>query len=140
MTDALEKLSAREREVFHLIVEGKTTKEVAAHLGVSHKTVETYRTRFNRKLDIHSVIQLSRFAVEHGYMKPTPPQMIAPQTKSEVYMAGWTDGVTEKVRTYPTSWSIYDTSIYQAGRGVGINVLAKARAEAATCKGEVGKP
>lgn len=59
-------LTAREREVLQLIAEGQTTKEAAARLGVSGKTVEWHRTQVMRKLDLHSVAALTRYAVREG--------------------------------------------------------------------------
>ncbi|MFZ3137569.1 MAG: response regulator transcription factor [Thermodesulfovibrionales bacterium] len=59
-------LIAREREVLQLISEGKTTKEIAFHLKVSVKTVETYRQQIMDKLDIHSVAELTKYAIREG--------------------------------------------------------------------------
>jgi DNA-binding NarL/FixJ family response regulator len=63
-------LSAREREVLRLLAEGKRTKEIANLLGVSPKTVETYRTRLMHKLGIDNVPGLVRFAVRAGIVSP----------------------------------------------------------------------
>ncbi|MHB8763197.1 MAG: response regulator [Deferrisomatales bacterium] len=62
----LERLSAREREVLQLVVEGHSSAEIAATLFLSPKTVETYRSRLMRKLDVHDLPSLVRFAVELG--------------------------------------------------------------------------
>lgn len=59
-------LSAREREVLQLIAEGKSTKEVAATLHVSVKTIETHRQKIMQKLNIHSIAGLTRFAIREG--------------------------------------------------------------------------
>ncbi len=59
-------LSDREREVLQLMAEGKTTKEVAAHLNVSVKTVETHRMHIMTKLDIHSIAALTKYAIREG--------------------------------------------------------------------------
>ncbi|MDD4857460.1 MAG: response regulator transcription factor [Candidatus Krumholzibacteria bacterium] len=59
-------LSAREREVLQLLAEGKSTKETAAKLHVSVKTVETHRKQIMDKLDIHSVAALTRYAIREG--------------------------------------------------------------------------
>ena len=59
-------LTAREREVLQLIAEGKSTREVASHLKVSVKTVETYRKQIMDKLDIHSVAELTKYAIREG--------------------------------------------------------------------------
>ncbi len=62
----LERLSAREREVLQLVVEGKSSKEIARILHLSPKTVETYRSRLMEKLDVHNIPALVKFAIEHG--------------------------------------------------------------------------
>lgn len=59
-------LSVREREVFDLILNGHTNVELAARLLISVKTVETHRTRINRKLKVHSTGELIRFAAVNG--------------------------------------------------------------------------
>ena len=59
-------LSAREREVLQLLAEGGTTKEIASHLHVSVKTVETHRRNIMKKLDIHSMAGLTKYAVREG--------------------------------------------------------------------------
>jgi len=61
--DPLETLSSREHEVFTLLVEGLRAKEIAARLELSPKTVDTYRSNLMRKLDIHDLAGLVRFAV-----------------------------------------------------------------------------
>jgi DNA-binding NarL/FixJ family response regulator len=65
-----EVLTAREREVLQLVAEGKTTKEVAAILGVSVKTADAHRTRLMQKLDIHDIAGLTRYAVRQGIIQP----------------------------------------------------------------------
>ena len=59
-------LSDREREVLQLIAEGKSTKEVAGRLDVSVKTVETHRARIMERLGVHSVAELTKYAVREG--------------------------------------------------------------------------
>jgi two-component system response regulator NreC len=59
-------LSSRERQVLQLVAEGKTTKEIAAVLGISIKTADSHRTRIMRKLDIHDTAGLVRFAIRRG--------------------------------------------------------------------------
>jgi len=59
-------LSAREREVLQLIAEGKSTKETAARLNVSVKTVETHRKQIMDKLNLHSVAELTKYAIREG--------------------------------------------------------------------------
>jgi DNA-binding NarL/FixJ family response regulator len=58
-------LSAREHQVFSLLVEGVRAKEIAARLTLSPKTVDTYRASLMRKLDIHDVAGLVKFAIQH---------------------------------------------------------------------------
>jgi DNA-binding NarL/FixJ family response regulator len=62
----LDRLSAREREVLQLTVEGRTSLEIAALLTLSPKTVETYRSRIMTKLDLDSLPALVKFAIQHG--------------------------------------------------------------------------
>jgi DNA-binding NarL/FixJ family response regulator len=59
------RLTAREREIVQLLAEGKSSKEVAVALGISVKTAETHRANIMRKLDIHSVSELVRYAVKN---------------------------------------------------------------------------
>lgn len=59
-------LSAREREIFDLVVAGHGNQKIAAELFISVKTVETHRARINRKLGVHSGVELVRFAALHG--------------------------------------------------------------------------
>ena len=62
-------LTGREREVIQLLAEGKTSKEVALALHLSVKTAETHRTNLMRKLDLHSVADLTRYAVRNGIVQ-----------------------------------------------------------------------
>jgi two-component system response regulator NreC len=59
-------LSVREREVFGLIVAGYTNQRISGELFISVKTVETHRTRINKKLRVHSTVELLRLAALHG--------------------------------------------------------------------------
>jgi DNA-binding NarL/FixJ family response regulator len=59
-------LTPREREVIQLVAEGKSTKEVAIALSLSVKTAETHRTNLMRKLGLHSVADLTLYAVRNG--------------------------------------------------------------------------
>ena len=59
-------LSARECEVLQLLAEGKTSREIASRLYTSVKTVETQRREIMRKLDIHSIAELTKYAVREG--------------------------------------------------------------------------
>lgn len=60
-----DRLTPREREVVQLLAEGKTSKEVASVLNLSVKTAETHRTNVMRKLNLHSVADLVRYAVRN---------------------------------------------------------------------------
>ncbi len=62
-------LTAREREVVQLVAEGRSSREVAAELHISVKTVESHRTNVMRKLRIRSVSQLVRYAVRNGLVQ-----------------------------------------------------------------------
>ncbi|MEC4890290.1 MAG: response regulator transcription factor [Nitrospira sp.] len=59
-------LTARQREVLQLIAEGCSTKDIARKLGVSVKTVDSHRTELMRRLDIHDVAGLVRYAIRRG--------------------------------------------------------------------------
>jgi two-component system, NarL family, nitrate/nitrite response regulator NarL len=63
---ATSQLTSREREVLIQIADGLSNKEIASRLGVGVRTVETHRERIMRKLDIHSVAGLTKFAVAKG--------------------------------------------------------------------------
>jgi DNA-binding NarL/FixJ family response regulator len=63
-------LSAREREIVQLLAEGKSSKEVAVALGISVKTAETHRANIMRKLEMHSVSELVRYAVKNNMIEP----------------------------------------------------------------------
>jgi DNA-binding NarL/FixJ family response regulator len=63
---AASQLSAREREVLQLIAEGWSTKQIASHLYVSVKTIETHRRQIMKKLDLHSIADLTKYAVREG--------------------------------------------------------------------------
>jgi DNA-binding NarL/FixJ family response regulator len=59
-------VSSREREVLQLLVEGKSTKDIAATLYVSVKTIETHRTQIMKKLNLNSIAELTKYAVREG--------------------------------------------------------------------------
>ena len=59
------RLTSRQREIVQLLAEGKSSKEVAAVLGLSVKTAETHRANIMRKLDCHSVTELVRYAIRN---------------------------------------------------------------------------
>jgi len=64
--DPLERLSAREMEVLKLVVEGNTSHEVARLLGLSPKSIDTYRSRLMTKLDVDHLTALIKFAIRRG--------------------------------------------------------------------------
>lgn len=66
VTDPIDLLSSREREVLQLIAEGKTNKEIAGMLNLSVYTVDAHRGRIMEKLNLHSTGELVRFAVRKG--------------------------------------------------------------------------
>jgi len=68
--DNLERLTSREREIVQLLAEGKTSKQIATALGISVKTAETHRANLMRKLEIHSVSELVRYAVRNQIIEP----------------------------------------------------------------------
>ena len=68
-TSSQQILTPREREVIQLVAEGKTTKEIATALNLSVKTAETHRTNLMRKLDLHSVADLTLYAVRNGIVQ-----------------------------------------------------------------------
>ncbi len=69
LEDPYEGLTPREREVFQLVVEGHTTKEVAGQLGIRVKTAENHRANMMEKLDLHSVAALVRYAARRGLLR-----------------------------------------------------------------------
>ena len=66
IVDRYDSLSEREREIFQLVAEGRSTKEVAGLLSVSPATVETHRAHILQKLDIHNTAELVLYAVRRG--------------------------------------------------------------------------
>ena len=64
------RLSPREREIVQMLAEGRSSKEVAAKLSVSVKTVEAHRSNVMRKLNLHSVAQLVRYAIRNDMIVP----------------------------------------------------------------------
>ena len=59
-------LTSREREVLVLIAEGQSNKEIADRLGIGVRTIETHRERIMRRLNIHSVAGLTKYAIANG--------------------------------------------------------------------------
>jgi two-component system, NarL family, response regulator NreC len=66
IVDRYQSLSEREREIFQLVAEGHSNKEIADLLSVSPSTVETHRTHILQKLDVHSTAELVLYAVRRG--------------------------------------------------------------------------
>lgn len=64
--DRYELLTERERQLYHMLAEGQSNKEIAARLGLSLHTVETHRTRIMEKLGVHSIAELVLSAVRRG--------------------------------------------------------------------------
>ncbi|NVN93545.1 MAG: response regulator transcription factor [Desulfuromonadales bacterium] len=72
------KLSRREQEVLQLIADGKNTKEIAFTLAVSTKTVEVQRSSIMKKLDLHSIAELTKYALREGLTSIEPWTAISP--------------------------------------------------------------
>jgi DNA-binding NarL/FixJ family response regulator len=66
VTNPIDLLSSREREVLQMLAEGKTNKEIATVLNLSVYTVDAHRGRIMEKLNLHSINELVRFAVRNG--------------------------------------------------------------------------
>jgi len=64
------RLTPRQREILHLIARGYATREIAAQLHVSIKTVESHRAQLMQRLNIHDVAGLTRFAIRNGIVPP----------------------------------------------------------------------
>jgi len=65
-TSRQRKISSREREILQLVAEGKSSREIAATLYVSVKTIETHRKQIMNKLSLHSVAELTKYAIREG--------------------------------------------------------------------------
>lgn len=65
-SSAFSVLTTREREVLQLLAEGNSAKEIAYHLNLSVKTVETYRHQIIDKLRVHSIAELTKYAIRQG--------------------------------------------------------------------------
>jgi DNA-binding NarL/FixJ family response regulator len=68
----LEGLSAREREILSLVVDGHSSSEIAKILSLSSKTVDTYRSRLMRKLNLKDMLSLAQFAIDNGLAPARP--------------------------------------------------------------------
>jgi DNA-binding NarL/FixJ family response regulator len=69
ITDRYETLSEREREVFQLVAEGRSNKQIAELLFVSPNTIETHRLHIMEKLDLHSAAEIVLYAVRRGVIR-----------------------------------------------------------------------
>jgi len=69
VTNPIDLLTSREREVLQMLAEGKTNKEVAVVLNLSVYTVDAHRGRIMEKLNLHSINELVRFAVRNGLIE-----------------------------------------------------------------------
>lgn len=68
--DELSQLSGRERQVLQLLADGHSNKEIAEKIFLSVKSVETYRSRLMKKLNLKDVVALTKFAIRHGIISP----------------------------------------------------------------------
>lgn len=66
--EPLSSLSDRQREVFHMVVEGLSSADIAERLALSPKTIETYRSRIHGKLGTDDLADMIKFAVRHGFI------------------------------------------------------------------------
>lgn len=62
----LVELTARQQEVLQLIVDGHSAKDIAAKLNISHRTVEFHKSQLMQQLDLHSTVELIKFALTNG--------------------------------------------------------------------------
>ena len=69
VTNPIDMLTSREREVLQMLAEGKTNKEIAGVLNLSAYTVEAHRGRIMEKLNVHTIADLVRFAVRNGLVE-----------------------------------------------------------------------
>lgn len=64
------KLTRREYDVLHYVVDGRTVKETAAALGMAPQTVDNHKSRMMKKLSVHTSVQLTRYAIREGLIAP----------------------------------------------------------------------
>ena len=69
MASSLDILTPRQRQVLHMIAEGRTNKEIATLLDLSVKAVEKHRTELMNRLDLHNVASVVAYAVKNGVVK-----------------------------------------------------------------------
>lgn len=67
---SMDALTDREREILQLVAESNTTKDIATKLDISAKTVDNHRTNLMRKLNLHDIASLTRYAIEIGLIDP----------------------------------------------------------------------
>jgi DNA-binding NarL/FixJ family response regulator len=72
LDDRYELLTERERQLYQMLAEGQTNKDIAGRLGLSLHTVETHRTRIMEKLGVHSIAELVLSAVRRGIVLAAP--------------------------------------------------------------------
>lgn len=89
-----ERLSRREREIFDLILQGKTTREIADQLGIAFKTVETHRSTIYDKMQLNSVSKLFNYAYWAGLL----PEILGGQPSSVGKQLNWTEDTPEDVQ------------------------------------------
>lgn len=76
--DSLDSLTTREREIVQLIAESYSNKEIAAKLGMSVRTADTHRTNIMKKLNLHDVAALTRWAIANKLVDPTGGEVDKP--------------------------------------------------------------
>jgi DNA-binding NarL/FixJ family response regulator len=69
-TNPISRLSPRQQQVLRLVVDGRTSKEIAAVVGVKPSSIHTYRSRIMTKLELRDIPSLVRLAIRHGVIKP----------------------------------------------------------------------
>jgi DNA-binding NarL/FixJ family response regulator len=99
-------LTSRESEVLQLVAEGKANKQIAAELGLSIKTVEKHRQGVMKKLNLHDIASLTRYAISKGMIEAGPVGLAqAAEANSEEELlttaeGGGTLATIQKARTY----------------------------------------
>ncbi len=68
-TRPLIELTARQQEVLQFIVDGLSAKDIAAKLSISHRTVEFHKAQLMQQLDLHSTVELIKFALTNGLVR-----------------------------------------------------------------------
>jgi DNA-binding NarL/FixJ family response regulator len=91
----LHALTDRQIQVLKLVTEGHRTREVAKRLGLSTKTVESHRGEIMKRLRVHDVVSLVRYAIRVGLIPATPYR----HSTTKPYEYGWTNAITEPLET-----------------------------------------